>query len=395
MFNNNINKINNINTFNPDIQQALSDKFNRKKTLAKDMNHIQHFYQTNKTIGNKIKMVVSDTDTKSATSFKSYDAMAMGRLNVSSVSHLNMLHKKDIRVIHNVYQESYIGGKKATGLGDFIRGCYFLIQFCKKHNFQFHFTINHPLALFLEKCHTNYYVNQREYGKIFSSIQKMDTNNWLGSELDANNYLIHFKKSTTTIGDITTYFNKLPVYNNSIFGFNCMFPYDTVLEDEKGVLREIFEPTLEMKELIEKSLHSIGLSVKNYSVIHIRSGDKYLFEETKLFGSRYFKNLCKEVEGILSVTGCKFLFIADNNEIKYLLRKKFPAVKVLYNGISHFGEGRELELGKIRDSMLDFYLMANSAAIYSFTNYIHGSGFSLWCSVTYNIPYRCKLIKNG
>jgi len=369
------------------IHQALTDKFDRKKTLAKDMNRIHQFYQTNKMI-HKIH-----TDFTNFNNIDNQNIQLNNKLNIQL--NIHRLRQKNIHIIHNVYQESYFENKKATGLGDFIRGCYFLIQFCKKYNFHFNIILNHPLALFLEKYHKFYYMKQHFNKKLFSSIQKFDPNNWISSEMDSNNYLVRFEKSESILGDITAYFNQLPVIQNNIFAYNCMFPYDTIMDSEKTILREIFEPSAEMKGFIEKSLDSMGLSVKNYSVIHIRSGDAYLFEETKIFDSIYFKNLCKNVEEILlldsSITN--YLFIADNNEIKYLLCQKFPNVKVLYNGISHFGEGKVLEFHKIRDTMLDFYLIANSAAIYSFTNYIHGSGFSLWCSVTYNIPYLCKLIK--
>jgi hypothetical protein len=88
-----------------------------------------------------------------------------------------------------------------------------------------------------------------------------------------------------------------------------------------------------------------------------------------------------------------YLLIADNNEIKYLLCEIFPNFKSIYKEITHLGEGKVLERNKIKNTMLDFYLMANSNSINSFTGYVHGSGFSLWCATTYNIPYTCKYIK--
>jgi hypothetical protein len=52
---------------------------------------------------------------------------------------------------------------------------------------------------------------------------------------------------------------------------------------------------------------------------------------------------------------------------------------LIYN-ITHIGEGIKLENEKIRNTMLDFYLMSKSSAIYSLTSYPHGSGFSYWCA---------------
>ena len=58
-------------------------------------------------------------------------------------------------VLCNVYQYSY-KNEKTNGLGDFIRGCLFLINFCEKHNYRFNIIINHPLATFL-KLHCELY----------------------------------------------------------------------------------------------------------------------------------------------------------------------------------------------------------------------------------------------
>jgi hypothetical protein len=88
----------------------------------------------------------------------------------------------------------------------------------------------------------------------------------------------------------------------------------------------------------------------------------------------------------------KFLLIADNNEIKYLLRDEFPDFKLYFKDITHLGEGVELEREKVKNTLLDFYLMSYATNIYSFTSYPHGSGFSYWCSKLYNIPYNCKYI---
>ena len=47
---------------------------------------------------------------------------------------------------------------------------------------------------------------------------------------------------------------------------------------------------------------------------------------------------------------------------------------------------------RFKNTLLDFYLLANSNAIKSFTAYPHGSGFSYWSAKTYDIPYSCKYI---
>jgi hypothetical protein len=88
-----------------------------------------------------------------------------------------------------------------------------------------------------------------------------------------------------------------------------------------------------------------------------------------------------------------YFIIADNNAIKIELKKVFPEFKILLKEITHFGEGVVLEEEKVKNSLIDFYLLSFSKAIFSYSYYEHGSGFSSWCAKTYNIPYVCRLIK--
>ena len=88
-----------------------------------------------------------------------------------------------------------------------------------------------------------------------------------------------------------------------------------------------------------------------------------------------------------------YLVIADNNFIKNILKNEFPNFKILIKDITHFGEGVVLEEEKVKNTIIDFYLLSLSNSINSYSSYEHGSGFSYWCAKTYEIPYVCKYIK--
>ena len=442
---------------NPNIHQALANKFNRKKTIANDIERINSFYQTNKMINHTMKVDVRkpkneefDTDNNDShidtiytmngnrTSTKlnlhlnneeeemkmipkimqkeilipkysendNFDFTSINK-NINQMINMDInlfdniydadiekIHKKNVKIINNVYQESYTDEKNPTGFGDFIRGCYFLLQFCRKYNFKPNIIINHPLSLFLEKYHKHYYINQTINKDIFSSIPMFVNSNWKDSDLDLNGFITNVITSKKTLAEIISYLYSLKVSQGSIFMYNILFPYDEVEEKDKIILRDILQPNLEMKTYVEETMNSLGLETKKYSVIHIRSGDMYLSEETKIFDSFYFKKVCNEVFNIINNnSSMEYLLIADNNEIKYLLCEIFPNIKTIYKEITHLGEGKVLERNKIKNTMLDFYLMSNSNSINSFTGYVHGSGFSLWCATTYNLPYTCKYIK--
>ena len=64
---------------------------------------------------------------------------------------INDIHKKNIKTICNVYQEQYKNGTYATGLGDFIRGCYYLINFCETYKIDYKIMINHKMKTYLKK----------------------------------------------------------------------------------------------------------------------------------------------------------------------------------------------------------------------------------------------------
>jgi hypothetical protein len=317
-------------------------------------------------------------------------------INSGIDSGIEKLHKKYVKIINNVYQEIYTDEKKPTGFGDFIRGCYFLLQFCRKYDFVPNIIVNHPISLFLEKYYKNYHMNQFINKNIFSFIPMFVDSNWKNSEIDANGYITDVITSKKTLNEIINYFCTLSVNKNNIFVYNILFPYDQVDEKDKMFMRDILEPNNEMKYFLQENMNTLCITKKKYSIIHIRSGDIYLSNESKLFNSDYFVKICSEVFQIINNNyTMDYLLIADNNEIKYLLCEIYTNIKSVYKEITHVGEGNVLERNKIKNTLLDFYLMSNSNSIHSFTSYEHGSGFSLWCATTYNIPYTCKYIKNS
>ena len=116
-----------------------------------------------------------------------------------------------------------------------------------------------------------------------------------------------------------------------------------------------------------------------------------LFRST--FESLYFDSVKNEISKFIeNNNSVNVLLIADNNNIKLLLNNIFPNIKFLIHDITHIGEGTRLQENKVKNTMIDFFLMANSSSIFSLTSYTHGTGFSYWCSKIFNIPYECKIV---
>ena len=306
---------------------------------------------------------------------------------------VNRLKKNKVTTINHIYQEKYVNDINVSGFGDFIRGCFFILQFCNKYGFNHNIIIQHPIAIFLEKYTSNfsqsYFINKLLFDKnvMFTQSNLKDT-----IFNKNNNNIDGFILSNKSLTDYVEYLCRLSVINNSVYSYNTLFPYDDISTFDRDYIKSMLEPTAEMKSYVDETISELGLTPKKFIVIHIRSGDLYLKNETKIFDSHYFKVVTNELFQIVGKENNDILLIADNNEIKYFMCELFPNIKTLYKDITHLGEGMELEREKVKNTLLDFYLMSNSAYVYSFTVYPHGTGFSYWCSKVYDIPYTCKYI---
>jgi hypothetical protein len=275
---------------------------------------------------------------------------------------------ENIKQIINVYQPTYKNKKNASGFGDFIRGNYFLMQFCETFNLNFNIIVNHPIRNFLKNNGTLQPIQEIPNYENIEFYQQVKIEGFL----DENNFN-HFLNTSENTNN-----------NHSVFINTYLYPQHVVSQKHKQVMRNILEPTPEVITQVDHVLTNLKLKKHSFNVIHIRSGDKYLIENSvidptfikKLVNVLYFLNN-KET----------YLLLTDSYKLKYILMKLFPRLKMFFNEITHFGEGVELDDNKVKNTLIDFYVMANSKKIYSFSVYEHGTGFSRWCAETYNIPY--------
>ena len=298
------------------------------------------------------------------------------------------IHKRGIKIINNVYQSKYNNGKEnGTGLGDFLRGCYFILEFCEKYNFQPKIIFNNCISKFLLiKTH-----NLEKIDNILKGITGFNCN---FKDYAIQNGIIEepLRDTKNVMTDFVDYLAKLTQYSGNIFICSIALPINEISEKNKAYMRKILEPTNEMKLIINQTLDELAISFKEYIVIHIRTGDSYLKEEKNTFTNGYIHTLVNNIKNDVNCYN-NYLLIADSNDVKKIIPGYFPNFKTLIKPITHFGEGAVLEEEKVKNTLIDFYLLSHSKSIFSYSTYKHGSGFSYWCAKTFNIPYVCKYIQ--
>lgn len=286
----------------------------------------------------------------------------------------------------NVYQLVYNEKKIATGLGDFIRGSYFLIEFCKKYNFKYFIDIsNHPIKNFLKK-YNKIKLNEK-IKNIYKKINKFEQDNFNPVISTNQNFITNYSNKEIYF-NFLEYLSNQEKYDKKIFIYTITFPNEGLINNYKKIMRDMFEPTDKMKLLINIKLKMIELKSYSYDIIHIRCGDEYLSNKIINTDSVNIEFILSELDKLNP--NKKYLLISDNNFIKTFIKKKYNFINILYHDIVHTGENSEIIFKKLENTMLDFYLISKSKNVMSYSVYQHGSGFSKWCAFTYDIPYYCK-----
>ena len=321
---------------------------------------------------------------------KAYENYSEMDDNIPLSFNVDRIRKRGIKIFNHVYQNKYENGKEnGSGLGDFLRGCYFILEFCETYNFQFKIIFNNCISKFLLiKTH-----DLERFDNVLKGISVCRNNNFREFDVKNNDIIKdQLKDNKNIMADFVDYVVKLPQYSGNVFMYCIAFPINEIPEKNKEHMRKFLEPTNEMQLTINQTLDDLNITSKQYIVIHIRSGDSYLKEENDTFTNGYIRDLITNIKKDINSEN-NYLLIADSNDVKKIIQKYFPNFKTLMNPITHFGEGVILEEEKVKNTLIDFYLLSQSKSIFSYSAYQHGSGFSYWCAKTFNIPYVCKYVK--
>lgn len=295
---------------------------------------------------------------------------------------INKLTNTKLKKIVNVYQLDYTNGK-SPGIGDFLRGSFCLMQLSKLLNISFDIDIsNHPLSKYIEDTNHTEGIN-------YNNIEYYYSQNWNDSQ-DVNYEGKIRNINITFLNDIINWLN---TKDCEVFGFmSNAFPFfNKHTEEGRNYINSKLRPNKFMQDYVDNTLIELNLSKKTYGVIHIRTGDKHLHNAPM---SMNFIIKIKKILNRIIVPGKRYLLISDSNVLKSHLRTR-PNLYTLIREIEHLGGGgmKNQNSNGIMNTMLDFYLMGNSNAIISLSVYDHVSGFSKYCSILNNIPFKYISIK--
>lgn len=366
---NNINKINNkdLNIVNKDLNIIKTDLNSSKPDLNIVNNDSNNMYNLN--ISYKLD----------------YNFIPLENThNIEQFNNIIKMLQLTTNTIENIYQLKYNNNINATGLGDFIRGSYFLMQFCKKYNISYNINLsNHPISKFLD-----IYKNKKSSIYTNANINKFSNTNHNPSIL--HNIITNIYDDTIN-NEFLHYLSKQTVFNKTIYIYTISYPTNIIDQEHKNIMKKIFKPTDKLSLLVDIKLTNLKLVKYKFEIIHIRYGDQYLIDSDHSISETKFITIISELKKLDSSK--IYLLISDNNIIKKKILKYYPFLKTDFCEITHTGEGVDINMNKLLNTMLDFYLISYAEKVTAFSIYDHGTGFSKWISETYNIPYSCKLLR--
>ena len=289
----------------------------------------------------------------------------------------------NIPTIHIIYQYTYKNNVSVTGFGDFIRCCFYILQFSDNYSINIDFNIyKHPIKTYLK-----YFLNKEDISEsISNNISFFEKKNY--TYFTNNNIIDYYYYNIDN--DLFKFIKKIETYDKHKYLYLINHPDETrILEQHKIKIRELFEPVYELQMKIDDMLTSLNLIKYKYKIIHIRLNDDSFKGDYINFTDKQTINIINTINAIKKTTTDDIFLLCSNNVFKKHIIQQTPNIKTIFSEISHIGESTITTDDSLINTLIDFYIMSYSNHIYSFSVYEHGSGFSKWCAVMYNIPYIC------
>ena len=289
----------------------------------------------------------------------------------------------NIPTINVIYQYIYTNNIPVTGFGDFIRGCFYILQFSDSYTINIDFNIyKHPIKKYLK-----YFLNKEDISETISNnvafFQKSNHTKFIKNKiinykyLNVDNELLHFIK-------------QIKAYDKHKYLYLINHPKEScILEQHKTKIRELFEPVYELQLNVESRLLGLNLIKRKYTIIHVRMNDNSFHNNCINFTNKQTIDVINYINSLKKKTTEDILLLCSDNSFKKHIIQQTPCIKTFFNETFHIAEKTKNTEDALINTLIEFYIMSYSNHIYCFSVYDHGSGFSKWCAVMYNIPYIC------
>ena len=263
-------------------------------------------------------------------------------------------------------------GILTPGFGDFLRGSICLHQYCEANDIDHYISFkDHPVGQFLEKV---------DYGELLEKAKNSELLEFPFEPNKPNPFSLIEKNQQITKILETQGFVKLITNNH---------PEAEINTKTKEHIKRFIKPNNYLQEKINQSLNKLKITPHNYCVLHIRLGDTYMQNCHECWAHRKKETLEQNVYDLVSNTvksiiNPDLVLLSDS----WLLKSRFIGqCKVLENIPVHSGSKLDtMPLDLIEQTLIDFFIIANSQAIYQISGYMWGSGFSDRCHELYEIP---------
>ena len=284
------------------------------------------------------------------------------------------LNNPRLKKVVNLFQKRYTNGN-SMGFGDYIRGSLSLIQICQIHNLQFDMNyVNHPVSKFLTNTTNNDNLSIQSNSINYNGVSMFTDNNF-----DRNDKTYH-KRMIDLLNSVTT---------SHYYLFCNSFPIVDPTPTQRRIIASKIQPNEVLQEAILGTMSELGLERGGYRVIHIRTGDRYLLNNARLDANLINKVVSTINKNVSRLSPFKYLILSDNVELKKVLFTIYSSDKFVIQidkSITHLGEGAVKDDESVKNTLVDFFLLAQSNAIISMSPYLHESSFSKYCGILFGIP---------
>lgn len=274
------------------------------------------------------------------------------------------LYKPKVFNIYKEYEKYDL--QYVYGLGDYLRGSISLYKICKEMNYELILDYSkHSIGNFLEN---KYYTYVKNY-----------------EDSDVKNFFYYHENDFNELRIIKTYLKN----NTCSFITTNLWQIGAISEECKKYIRDSLTPNQILKDEIKRQMEMLNIEEKKYICVHIRMGDSKLVDGKKDITKYNFIN--EKIRKVLvSYKDYKIVVFSDDDDIKKYLNEKEGYLYL--NTVScHLGM-KNNKLENVRDTLVDFFILSKCHKIVTYSQLSHGSGFSHWCSVLFDIEVIKSLI---